>query len=220
VNYILGLVDPRLRPLVGALMLVGFLYALSRAARYLSLRQARQTLRDDDFTGHGVHRSVRTPDSGPHAIIVTPSSAYPVPRQSSATGTVFLIAGAAALAAAVGLTLMRSRSATTASAAMVDSISVDAGSLAMAAPDTAFRFEDAGWTMERDVCVATIRITAISRRPRRLTLHVSDASGNSIGNAVLDSPVVSPGAMVRFQFPRIDCKVVDQWEVRGEFPKN
>ncbi len=90
---------------------------------------------------------------------------------------------------------------------------------ATVAADTAFRFEDAGWRNDKGTCIATIRVTAMGKSPRRLTLFVTDSSGAAIGRDVKEAPVVAPGALVEFHFPKLDCRRVDEWQVQGEFAK-
>jgi hypothetical protein len=92
--------------------------------------------------------------------------------------------------------------------------------VAVAAADTAFRFEDAGSRAEKGACIETIRVTAISRTPRRLSLFIMDAAGAVIGHDVLESPAVTAGTMLDFRFPGIDCARVDEWQVQGEFVQN
>jgi hypothetical protein len=86
--------------------------------------------------------------------------------------------------------------------------------------DTAFRFEDAGWRNDKGTCIATIRVTAMGKSPRRLTLFVTDSSGAALGRDVKEAPVVAPGALVEFHFANLDCRRVDEWQVQGEFAKN
>lgn len=223
VREIMGLVDSRLQPLMALLLLAGIAYLLSRAAQYVSLRHARERVREAQRLEISNHRSDRTIVEPPAEAAPTSMEELHTPVPSAPPSGGFRLRPTHLIVSVVTVMLMA------AMAMMVRPKPQETGPLdsfdltdevAVAAADTAFRFEDAGSRAEKGACIETIRVTAISRRPRRLSLFIMDAAGAVIGHDVLESPAVTAGTMLDFRFPGIDCARVDEWQVQGEFVQN
>ena len=60
VREVMGLVDSRLQPLMALLLLAGIVYLVSRAAHYVSLRHARETVRQAQLHEVANSRTDRT----------------------------------------------------------------------------------------------------------------------------------------------------------------
>ena len=218
IRFIVGLVDNRLRPVWGLLLIAGTVYFLSRASHYLSLRRARETLRMDAM-------NTPPPSSGKsERVIATPptevaqesgeAAAHParlVERIPARHARLLLIVsvGVAVVALSAAVALIRSGAAKPPVVA----------SSQPAQSDTAFRFEDAGWRMQGNDCIATLRVTAMGRLPRHLALFVS-GKGGVIGRADVNEPAMARGALVDFHIPKVNCDRIETWEVQGEFAQN
>ena len=210
VRFVLGLVDSRLRPLWAAVLIAGLLYLLSRTANYLSLQRARQIALSEDLARKPAVALGRKAEEAvvPEAPAVVTTD---VPKPASTR----LVT--AAIAASIVILLLLSAALRGRSRTPVTTISA-LDSLAVPAVDTSFTFDDAGWRRDGDACIATMRITALGRHPRRLSLFVMNAAGQVIGRDAIQSPALAVGAMVDFRLRKIDCDDIHEWQVQGEFP--
>jgi hypothetical protein len=223
VREAMSLVDARLQPLVALLLLAAIVYLLSRAAHYVSLRHAREKVREaqrlEFATPHLYHTiDEPEPEAAPpdiDALLAAPPSAPPS-GGIRLRPTHLIVSAVTVMFMAAMAMMVRPKAPET---APLESFGPPDDS-AVAAADTAFRFEDAGSRAEKGACIETIRVTAISRTPRRLSLFIMDAAGAVIGHDVLESPAVTAGTMLDFRFPGIDCARVDEWQVQGEFVQN
>jgi hypothetical protein len=224
VREVMGLVDSRLQPLMGVCLLAGMAYLLSRAAHYLSLRHAREKLRQAqelEIANSRTDRTIIEPAAAATALVppdenvAAPAPVITAPRTWVTLRRPVLLLGGGAAVIVVAVLAALTRPAPT-DATPLESFGPGEAS-AVAAADTAFRFEDAGSRAEKGACIETIRVTAISRTPKRLSLFIMDAAGAVIGRDVLESPAVAIGTMLDFRFPGIDCARVDEWQVQGEF---
>jgi hypothetical protein len=211
VRFVLGLVDSRIRPFWAAMLLAGTFYLISRAANYVSLQRARRVVLAEDLAGD-------TPESesAETTVVLRPSdppiAAHP-PRVMSPALLGALIAGISGvmLVAIIALKLSAPKEEVAAGILAPDVIQREQA-------DTSFAFSAAGWRNDGGTCIATMRVTALGRPPRRLSLFVMNAAGAVIGRDEIDKPVLAVGAMVDFRFRRVDCDDVEEWQVQGAFP--
>ena len=216
IRFIVGLVDARFQPIWALLLLAGTVYLLARASAYVSLWRAREVVRMDSVNASPPPRDrgnapIPASTGAPQTESPPPSAGGKTMPERYARLLLFVSLGVAVVAFGAAGLLMRSTRASASNAGTTP---------APAATDTAFRFEDAGWRMQGQDCIATLRVTALGRIPRHLSLFVSGSNGSVIGRADVDSPTLAKGALLDFRIPKVNCDNVQNWEVQGQFGAN
>ena len=242
VRFVMGLVEPRWRPLWATLWLALIAYVVARtmnqlAGRRLRLQMLRESL-DDPHAAKPRDATAGDPDAiapvanAPRAVTstsdVTPSQAVarevaPPVAQTPATmlrasvplPVVLAALGAGALAVVGVAFAIRS----------APNATPPAGAPATVAPDTAAPAEtpmDIRWRsghMEDDDCIGTFEISNGSGTRARFKAFVMDTSGAVMARDSARVDAAVSGLFVEFRFRHVDCDEIDDWRLEATTPK-
>jgi hypothetical protein len=241
VRFVMGLVEPRWRPLWATLWLALIAYVVARTMNQLAGRRLRlQMLRESFDDPHarktregtaGDHDATASSANAPTAVTsiagVTPSqpvarAVTPPVAQTSATllrasvplPVVLAALGVGALAV-VGVAFA-TRAAPNATPS--------AHATATVAPDTAAAEKpmDIRWRsgrMDDDDCIGTFEISNGSGTRARFKAFVMDTSGAVMARDSARVDAAVSGLFVEFRFRHVDCDEIDDWRLEVTTPK-
>ena len=235
VRFVMGLVDPRWRPLWAALWIAVIAYIVSRTMNQLALRRARLRLLEDraapdsptvksgeqplaqdqaEESPHERSRILKPPAPPPR----TPPSTPPI--EPPQTGGVRIPLPVMAIALVVGALVVALTSlllpkrqvepSPPSSAAAVDSV---------APADTGL---DVRWRSGRkddDDCIGTFEVTRGDGARAQFVAFAMDTTGAIMARDSARVASAVAGLLVEFRFRHVDCEEIADWQLQVATPK-